>query len=38
MFLKICNVCAVLIWIGKLFQSLGAAMAKAQSTLDFNFR
>ncbi len=35
--LKICNVGAVLIWIGNVFQSLGAAMAKARSPLDFNF-
>ncbi len=35
--LKISNVGAVLIWIGNVFQSLGAAMAKARSPLDFNF-
>lgn len=33
---KICTVGAVLIWIGKLFQTLGAAMEKARSPLDFN--
>lgn len=35
--LKICNVGAVILWIGNMFQSLGEAMAKAKSPLDFNF-
>ncbi len=35
--LKLCNVGAVLKWIGNMFQRSGAAMAKARSPFDFNF-